>query len=303
VPLSYRNTALAIVAGAALIACALPAAAAPYTFAGSTFLQESTPDVLGLLGNGANLGGAQFSQGNVTAVTRSVGFNSVSGNANSGFVGAAGFDPSLSLGRQAIAQQGLAQPDGTGCLFACAINTPLNNAGGSLRHGIEVSWSGGRTLANGAGGDFVLYESGSNAASPEHMIVRVRLTDGTFSAWRFETSDGFQVYTTTPTATVEGAFATVYDLDSFGLGAGDEIDMIQFATILTADRWNSATGNFAFDGSGTIFSASGGPLDADPLYVGVLRGLNGGTAVPGPAGVGLLALGLGLLAAAARRRR
>jgi hypothetical protein len=285
-----------------MAATAMPAQAGSFTFSGVTFIQESTPDTIGLLGNGANLGGAVFSAGNADRITRSVGFLAQpGGNANTGFTPVAGFDPSLSLGRQANAQLGLTQSDGSACLFACAVNLPKNNAGGTVRHGLEVSWSGGRTLGNGAGGDFALFESGSNLNSPEHLMVRVRKTDGTFSDWRFESNDGYQVYTNAP-PTAEGAFATLFDLTSFGLGAGDEIDLIQIATILTGDTWDSTTGDFAFDGTGTQFSASGGPLDADPLYIGVLHALNG-TEVDAPSALATTMVGLMALAWYRRRPR
>lgn len=296
-----RQRASAALAGL-LLACGFGATAqaASFTFSGVTFIQESTPDVLGLLGNSANLGGAQFSGGNANSITRSVGFLAQpGGNANAGFTALPGFDPSLSLGRQANAQHGITQGDGTSCLFACAVNLPQSNAGGTLRHGLEMSWSGGRTLANGAGGDFAIYESGSNASSPEHLMVRVRKTDGTFSAWRFESHDGFQVYTNAP-ATAEGAFATVFDLSDFGLGAGDEIDLIQTATILSGDKWDSGTGAFLFDGTGTTFATGTGPLDPDPLYIGVLHALNAAS-VDAPSA--LVTVTVGLMALAWFRRR
>ena len=69
------------------LGAAIPAQAAPFTYAGYTFDQDKTPDMLGLLGNGDTLGGATFSSGTVSRITRSVGFNSVSGTANAGFVG------------------------------------------------------------------------------------------------------------------------------------------------------------------------------------------------------------------------
>jgi hypothetical protein len=298
----HQRAGLALASMLAVCGFATSAQAESFTFAGVTFIQESTPDVIGLLGNGANLGGAVFSDGVANTITRSVGFLAEpGGNANTGFTPVPGFDPALSLGRLANAQLGLTQNDGSSCLFACAVNLPLNNDGGNLRHGIEVSWSGGRTLSNGAGGDFVIYESGSNSTSPEHLMVRVRKTDGTFSEWRFEAFDSFQVYTNLP-PTSEGAFATVFDLSDFGLSDDEAIDLIQIATILSGDRWDSTTGEFQFDGTGTAFSTSNGPLDPDPLYIGVLHRLNG-TEVDAPSALATMLVGLTAVGLYRRRSR
>src|SRR5438046_1242963 len=95
--------------------------AASFTFATFAWDQDFTPDKIALLGGGANLGGATFSSGNATRITQSVGFIATSGNASSGFVGAAGFNPGLSLGKQANTQLGLTQSDGTGSVFSSAV--------------------------------------------------------------------------------------------------------------------------------------------------------------------------------------
>lgn len=292
-----------LAAVAATVFCAPPVLAGTYTFAGVTFEQDSTPDQLGLLGNGAVLGGATFSANTVNTITQSVGFLAEpGGSSGSGFTPVAGFDASLSLGRLAYAPGVVEQSGGGTCLFACAVNMPRSNLGGTRRHGLELGWSGGRTLGNGAGGDFVLYESGSNSTSPEHTMIRVRLTDGSYSPWRFESNDGYEIYENSP-ATVTGAFATVYDLSDFGLGAGDAIDQIQIATILTTDLWDSTTGVFGFDGSGSIFSSSGDPLDPDPLYLGVLHALTGPVAVDAPSALAAFGVGLAALGLFRRRRR
>ncbi|MGE0745143.1 MAG: hypothetical protein AB7K86_07850 [Rhodospirillales bacterium] len=273
--------------------------AASFTWAGYSFIQESTPDVLGLLGNSAVLGGATFSAGNATGITRSVGFQAQpGGSAGSGFTGLPGFLPELSLGRQGFAQQGLSQSDGSNCLFACAVNLPDGNDGNTTRHGLDVSWSGGKTLSNGAGNDFVIYESGSNSTSPEGFMVRVHLVGNGYSDWLFKSDAGYQVYTNAP-ATLEGAFATVFDLSDFGLAADVAIDAIQIANLIAADTLG-AGGLVLFDGSGTAPGFGSGALDPDPLYVGVLRDLT--NPVPAPHGIGFLGLGLVGLAVLRRRR-
>ena len=47
----------------ALAIQAIPASAATFSFAGFSWDQDKTPNILGLIGDGANLGGAQFSAG------------------------------------------------------------------------------------------------------------------------------------------------------------------------------------------------------------------------------------------------
>lgn len=299
----------AIVAGA-LAFQAGTASAINFSFAGYSWEQDNTPDVLGLLGNSATLGGATFSSGLPQNITQSVGFIALSGSSGSGFVAAPGFNPNLSLGKQATAQHGLLQTDSTASVFSSAINLPAGNNGSTTRHGISVSWSGGRSLLNGAGSDFVLYESGSNATSPEGQIVRAHLTGGGYSPWYYRSVDAFATYVNTP-ATTEGAFATAFDLSALGIANGALIDEIQIANLRSADRINTV-GTFALNGevvfsdpSGTLARASvgnlaglnasstfaSGGLDPDPLYVGIM----GTLVVPEPTAAALCGLGALLL--------
>lgn len=285
------------------LACA-PAGAATFTFAGFTFEQDYTPDVLGLLGGGAVLGGATFSAGNVTTITQSTAF--VASSVIGGVISPqAGFDPSLTLGRQGYAQQGLAQtttpPD---CHYGCAINMPNGNVGTTVRHGIEVSWSGGGALLNGVGNDFVIYESASGSAltNREAYMVRVALAGGGYSAWRYEFVDSFEAYL----SSTEGATATAFDLSDFGVLNGGSIVSIQIANLVAADRVGGAgegAVNFAGVGNTPLVSAGGlafatSARDPDPLYVGVLGTVQ---VVPVPAAVWLLGSALGVLSILRRR--
>lgn len=284
------------------LALAAPAQAASFTFATFTFDQDDTPDTFGLLGNGATIGGATFSSGNATGITRSVGFNSVSGNANAGFVGKPGFDPSLSIGRQAFDQAGVNGGNTDGCLFACAINLPNGNNGTSTRHGIEMTWSGGLVLTNGTGDDFVVYESASSSTGVEGYMVRVGTAGGAFSDWRFETFDAFENYNVSPNTTGEGAHATGFDLASFGLGINDTINVIQLANLIAADTIG-ADGLVLFDGSGAAHGFSSSSLDPDPLYIGALSAVidPNSAAVPLPPAGFLLLGALGALGFFRRR--
>jgi hypothetical protein len=285
-------------AACAMLALSGQAHAVAFIFATYTFEQDYTPDTLALLGNGANLGGAGFSAGNVTRITQSVAFVAASVGPGGVITPQAGFDPAQTLGRQANAQHGIAQSDGTSCVYGCAINVPHNNDGTTVRHGIQVSWSGGQQLVNGVGEDFVIYESasGSTLGNREAYMVRLGLADGSFTGWRYEFVDAFESYL----GSGEGATATAFDLSSFGIADGGLISAIQFANLIAADRVDGAgLGNVNFGGVGnTPLSSAGGAAfassarDPDPLYVGILGTLH---VVPVPAAVWMFGGALGLL--------
>lgn len=291
-------------AATALLVASGPAQAIGFTFASYTFEQDYTPDTLALLGSGTNLGGAAFSAGNVTNITQSVAFVAASiGPINP----QAGFDPSRTLGRQANAQFGLLQPDSTSCVYGCAINMPNGNVGTTVRHGIQASWSGGGQLLNGAGDDFVIYESASGSAvtNREAYMVRLGLADGSFTPWRYEIVDTYENYL----SSTEGATATAFDLSSFGVASGGLIAAIQIANLIAADRVDGAAGfgnvNFAGVGFTPTTTANGVPFatpgarDPDPLYIGILGTVQ---VVPVPAAAWLFGGALGLLGLARRHR-
>jgi hypothetical protein len=298
-------TTLALSAGGAL--------AGTYSFAGFSFDQDRATDTLGLLGNSETLGGAAFSSNFATRITRSVGFVAISGNANSGIVGQPGFDPSRSLGRQGFAQQGLTQSDGSNSIYASAINLPNNNDGSgsaARRHGLEMSWSN-RALANGAGADFLLYESASSASAQEAFMIRARDADtGEWSRWYFRDADGFENYVESG----EGAHAFAFDMSDLGFADGDLIDMVQLANLKDTDRIDgadSAAGFVNFDGTGlmaqflngaSLTSYDDGSFDPDPLYAVALGDLvTLGQVIPLPTGGAMALAGLTILGVQRRR--
>jgi len=309
----------------AFVAVALqvqPASAATFSFAGYSWDQDKTPNILGLINTGPNLGGAQFTPVGVTPsllITRSVGFLATSGNANAGFFGVPGFNPTLTLGMQANAQHGLVQPipynNTDGSLFSSGINLPAGDNGTVARNGITISWSGGRSLANGPGDEFIIYESASSATASEGQMVRVHQTGEGYSLWYYRSVNAFNIYTQTP-VTADGAFATVFDLSDLGLPTGALIDQIQIANMMPSDRINTVgtfvqSGQVVFnDLSGTLARPSVGTLpgmnpsstfgatgfDPDPIYIGVI-----GSVIPEPVSATLLALGGTLLLRRPRR--
>lgn len=304
--LATRSIALLSLA----LATGASAHAASFSFAGHTFNQNNTPDQFALIASGSSLGGASFNA-QPNRITRSVGFVALSGNANSGIVGQAGFDPSLSLGRQGFAQAGLTQSDGSNSIYASAINLPGGTENGTRRGGFGVSWTGGRSLLVGSGADIVVYESGS-AGSPEALMVRARnASTGAWSDWHYNQASGFESYVDASTG---GAFAFAFDFSAMGLSLGDLVSEIQVANMLSTDRIDGADGSAGtvrFDGVGNvagffnannIFTAFGSSAyDADPLYIGVLGQVVGGQIIPLPT-AGFMGLA-GMAGLAARRRR
>ena len=306
----------------ALAIQAIPASAATFSFAGFSWDQDKTPNILGLIGDGANLGGAQFSAGLPTNITRSVGFqnSNPTGSADTGFIGLPGYDHTLTLGVQANNQHGLTQSNplpNSPSLFSSAINLPSGNDGSLVRHGISITWSGGRSLANGPGDEFLIYESGSNATSSEGQMVRVHMTGDGYSIWYYRSVDSFATYTQSAPSN-EGAFATSFDLSSLGLPPNALIDEIQIANLQLGDRINTV-GTFALNGqvvftnpNNNLARPSVGNLpgmnpnstflssafDPDPLYVAVT-----GSLVPEPNSVAMLALGALLLSRRSRRNQ
>lgn len=307
------RTAFAAIATISLAAGA--ASAAPHIFAGFEFYQANATDTLGLLGNSANLGGAVFSANYANNITQSVGFVAELGNASSGFTAITDFDASRSLGRQANSQLGLTQPDGTSSVYASAVNLPRGNNGAVNRHGLEMSWSGNRALANGADADFLVYESASSSGGYEAFMIRGRdASTGEWSDWYYQAADSFEAYLA---GNGSGAHAYAFDMSDLGFADGDLVDAIQLANLrsgdtIDTDRGGSSTAGFVnFDGDGvaaqwfnglTAGNYAGDAYDPDPLYAVALGDLvTMGNMIPLPTGG---AMGLaGLLVVGARRRR
>ena len=235
-----------------------------YSFAGFTFDQLSTPNVLTLIPAGTLEGGAVITGVPTTGTSGITGFPSST----------VGFDSSLCLGRLALG--------GTG---ARALNLPAGNNGSTARSGVELSWNNGLSLTNLTGNDFVIYESGSTGV-PEAFMVQVHDADAnTWSIWVYHPASA--------SAAVTGGvlFATPFNLDDFGLAANARIDRIRLVNMTDEDRMVSSTGDgqvIPEDGGATSsFTANPGTLaefetygvstlDPDPLYVGILHPMSPG---------------------------
>ncbi|MEQ9642481.1 MAG: hypothetical protein RIM84_20805 [Alphaproteobacteria bacterium] len=283
---------LSVLAGLfAALAVAAPAQAATFTAGTFVFEQDDTPDVLNLLGNSQTLNGVTFSSGVPSNITGSVAFPPAPTS----------FMPELSLGRQANAQQGVTQGDGSSCSGACAVNLPSGNNGLTTRHGLSASWTGSRGLVDQSGVDFVIYESASSSTADEGFMVTLQLSDGSFTGWRYEMFDAFESYT----GGSAGAMATAFDLADFGIGSGDTVTAIHIANMMPGDTLDGTSGNILFDGTGTSHGFGSSTLDPDPLYIGILNGLTTfeSTDAPAPGALPLFAAGLGAMMLGWRRRR
>ncbi|MBP7951449.1 MAG: PEP-CTERM sorting domain-containing protein [Verrucomicrobiales bacterium] len=168
-----------------------------------------------------------------------------------------------------------------GAVFVDITNTVTNTA----RATVTMDWSAapnGALLANGAGDDFVVYETGS-AGAPEAYAVSLRNAQTqVYTPYHFFQASSFDA--------AAAAFATAFDISDFGAGI-NQIDRVAIRTIFNSagpnggDRVDllggSGQGEVTFDvgagnftnrlleagpqGSAGEFAAS--RLDADIVYV------------------------------------
>ncbi len=178
---------------------------------------------------------------------------------------------------------------------ARAVNLPSDNNGTTVRSAIELTWSGGGTLENVAGDDFVIYESSSNPNGPDAFMVQVFVVGQGWTKWRYEIADSRENY---PSQGTSGAFATAFNISDFGdFADGVQISAIRIASMTDADRIagtgvETGIGTGQFRGEGFVIPNDGGQtsdvlpdpgdaasfdffgsatFDPDPLYVGVLN--------------------------------
>lgn len=244
-----------------------PIPPAAFEFAGFSWSQDDTPDVILTLAPGSVNG----------AIVTSVPFEATS-NIGAGFPSdPTGFNAALTLGR-------MLSLSGSGTR---AVNLPAGNNGTAERSGFQVSWSGGRKLQNLPGPDFVVYESASNSSTPEAFMVQVYdLASASWSPWYYQPVDGFQVYTGSASS---GATATAFDLTDLGIGDGLAIDRIRLVNMTNQDRMadpsrigvvlpedNGSTSTYQPDpGPSASFSFYGAStLDPDPLYIASLHSVD-----------------------------
>ncbi|MDX1948441.1 MAG: LamG-like jellyroll fold domain-containing protein [Pirellulaceae bacterium] len=226
-----------------------------FAFAGFTFSEAVTPDVVTRLDVGTPPGGDGIA---ITAFPGGATNNAV----NFPLAPTAGFDQTLTIGRQL---------DPSKVSGAYPINLPSGNVGTVVRSGVELGWSNAANhLSNSAGDDFVIYESANGSTAPDGFIVQVhRAGDAAhvWSQWRFESADAFQAYVGSP-ASGPGAFATAFDLSDFVIGgvnlaAGDQIDGLRIASLTAADRIDApgtetTIGSGAFSGQGNVLLGDAG---------------------------------------------
>lgn len=237
-----------------------------YAFAGFTFDQLSTPNVYTSLAAGT-YDGAVVTLLPTSATGAILGFPSST----------VGFDSSLSVGRQFAGGAGVR-----------ALNLPSGNNGAAQRSGFELSWNNGLILTNDTGNDFVVYESGSNATTPEAFMVQVH--DRVNNVWTFWVYQPASAVATTSGS--ETAFATAFDLGDFGIAANGEVDVIRVVNMTDEDRMLNASGTgqvipedagatsttLPLPGGLASFGSYGAStFDPDPIYVGILHPLTPGT--------------------------
>lgn len=210
-----KPLALSFALACALVAGTAVAEPTVYSFGGIRFRQENTPVAATLVGDSANLGGIAFTGGLPDTTTQAVGFPSNR---------SAGFNDSLTLGRQTVATSG-AGPR--------AVNLPKGNDGASARHGVSVTWGMGKGMPNVTGGDIVIFESGEDAGGPDGFIVRVKsASTGQYTRWYYQAAEKFVSFG----SSTQGAFITTIDFSFLGIQAYDTVAEVQIANLVPTDR-------------------------------------------------------------------
>ncbi len=243
------------------------AAQQSYSFAGFTFDQLSTPNVY------TSLAAGTYSGAIVTLLPTSATSDSIGGFPNS----TAGYDDSLTIGRKFAGGAGNR-----------ALNLPSGNNGTTQRSGFQLSWNNGLILTNLTGNDLVVYESGSNATTPEAFMVQVHdRINNVWSIWVYQPATAVGATTVEP----EVLFATAFELSDFGIAVNGEVDAIRIVNMTNEDRMlnasrtgqvipedNGATSAFTpLPGGLASFETYGAStMDPDPLYVGILHPLSPG---------------------------
>ena len=253
------------------------AGANEFRFAGYTFDQTNTPDQLTTLASGTPTGQTQVT------INSAVGPATASANFP---LAPFGFNSALTIGRLA----NLTLTSGN-----LALNMPSGNNGTSNRSGFELSWSGGRTLENEVGNDFVIYEASTTVGTQDAAMIQVHVVGVGWTKWYYQPKDARESYP----GSGEGAYATGIDLTNLGVAAGAVIDKIRYVNMIAADRMEGpgtekVVGSGIFFATGFVIPGDGGAtssvlpdpgananynyfgattLDPDPLYFGVLHPL------------------------------
>lgn len=230
-----------------------------FTFAGIAFDTDNAPSSYSFLEPG-NYDGATVSAIPISAIETGVGFPDQMG-----------FPENAAIGTFLFGGPGVK-----------ALNLPAGNVGVTARSGIEISYTGGRAVANAAGDDVVVYESANSLSEPEpFMIQAYNVNNGTWTPWFYQSAEAASLYVGNPT---QGAFAHTFDLSELGVGDGEFVTKFRLVNMTSLDRMVNANGEGIVlpedNGKTSTFLPTPGKfgppvygpsqLDPDPIYFGAL---------------------------------
>ncbi|GEM_PF-3211361 len=181
------------------------------------------------------------------------------------------------------------------------------NFGQNTRSAYDFTWGAGNGLINNTGDDFTIFENGSSANAEGFAVSVKKFGSSSFTTFRYEFANSFDP----TTQNFNGAWLTSYNLDSFGLSAGEYITDIRISSIFGTGAANpDLVDNNSGEGTVLLFGDAGygsgftlfqstttgntgaihpaASTDADIAHI---VGLHGVQAVPEPSTYAMLAIG------------